>query len=171
MNLSHPFPPFAAVLRQPPQAVALVQGSAAYPAIRGTVRFYQTRHGALVCAQITGLPLAESPCRHPVFGFHIHSGSSCTGTAEDPFADALTHDNPGDCPHPYHAGDLPPLFGSGGMAFSAFLTGRFRVQDVLGRTVILHANPDDFTSQPAGNAGAKIACGVIRPTRLPHYRT
>ena len=42
------------------------------------------------------------------------------------------------------------------------LTGRFHVGEVLGKTVILHAQPDDFHTQPSGNAGTKIACGVIR---------
>jgi len=40
-------------------------------------------------------------------------------------------------------------------------TDRFRVQDILGRTVVLHSDPDDLDTQPAGNAGIKIACGVI----------
>ena len=43
-----------------------------------------------------------------------------------------------------------------------FLTNRFRVEEILGKTVIIHDSPDDFTSQPAGNAGKKIACGMIR---------
>ena len=51
---------------------------------------------------------------------------------------------------------------SGGHAFSVFLTDRFCVKDVIGRTVIIHGGSDDFTSQPAGNAGPKIACGEIR---------
>jgi len=63
--------------------------------------------------------------------------------------------------HPHHAGDLPPLFGNNGYALSMFLTTRFSVSEIIGRTVILHSAPDDFTSQPAGNSGVKIACGVI----------
>lgn len=42
------------------------------------------------------------------------------------------------------------------------LTDRFRVRDIIGRTVVIHSGPDDFHTQPAGNAGEKIACGVIR---------
>ena len=83
------------------------------------------------------------------------------GTPVDPFSDALTHYNPDTCAHPQHAGDLPPLFGNNGYAFSMFLTNRFSVSEIIGRTVILHSAPDDFTSQPAGNSGVKIACGVI----------
>ena len=42
------------------------------------------------------------------------------------------------------------------------LTGRFRVGEIIGRSVVLHSDPDDFHTQPSGNAGMKIACGVIR---------
>lgn len=81
----------------------------------------------------------------------------------NPFADAMTHFNPEDCPHPYHAGDLPPLWGSDGYAFSVFLTDRFSVEEIVGKTVIIHRQPDDFTIQPSGSARQKMACGVIRP--------
>ena len=74
----------------------------------------------------------------------------------------MTHYNPNQCAHPYHAGDLPPLFGSNGYAFEAFLTDRFTVSEVIGRTVIIHSKPDDFSTQPSGNSGEKIACGEIR---------
>ncbi len=69
--------------------------------------------------------------------------------------------NPYTCAHPYHAGDLPPIFGVNGYGFSMFLTNRFSAGEIIGRTIILHSMPDDFTSQPAGNSGAKIACGTI----------
>ncbi len=148
-----------------PDAAAVLQGGAAYPSIHGLVRFYQTRRGVLVVAEVRGLPAPDEPCQRPVFGFHIHSGERCTGTADDPFADAATHYDPNGCPHPHHAGDLPPLFGNAGTAFLSVLTDRFTVRDILGRTVIIHSQPDDFVTQPAGNAGVKIACGVILPTR------
>jgi Cu-Zn family superoxide dismutase len=93
---------------------------------------------------------------------HIHEGGSCTGNAADPFADAGSHYNPEGCEHPAHAGDLPPLFSNRGTAWGAVLTDRFSVGEISGKTVIIHLNPDDFTTQPAGNSGAKIACGVIR---------
>ena len=84
-----------------------------------------------------------------------------TGNEDDPFADAKTHYNPKSCPHPYHAGDLPPLFSANGYAYSAVLTDRFTVDEIIGKTVVIHSSPDDFTTQPSGNAGRKIACGVI----------
>ena len=79
----------------------------------------------------------------------------------DPFAGAMTHDNPENCAHPAHAGDLPPLFGNNGRAAAAVLTDRFTVREILGKTVIVHANRDDFTTRPSGDAGTKIACGEI----------
>lgn len=152
---------FAALLNTPPRATATVRGSSAYPGIYGEVRFYQTAYGTLVAAEFSGLPTGTSPCTNPMFGFHIHSGSRCTGNFADPFADTLTHYNPYNCNHPYHAGDLPPIFSANGYSFSTFLISRFSVGEIIGRTVVLHSMPDDFTSQPAGNSGAKIACGTI----------
>lgn len=163
-NTATPFPRndiFSQVSARP-DAVAIMAGSESYPDINGTVSFYQTINGVLVWAEIFGLPYTDSQCAKDIFGFHIHSGESCTGTPDDPFADALTHYDPDSCPHPAHAGDLPPLFGNRGLAFSAFLTDRFTVSEIIGRTVIIHSGIDDFSSQPAGNAGQKIACGAIR---------
>lgn len=149
------------VLKRAPDAKAYLLGSDQYPQIEGEVRFYQTSLGVVVAAEVNGLPAPENRCVSPVFGFHIHSGNRCTGNETDPFADALTHYDPHGCPHPHHSGDMPPLFGSGGYAFSLFLTDRFSVGEIIGKTIIIHSNPDDFTSQPSGNSGAKIACGVI----------
>lgn len=149
-------------LRSRPQAAARIAGSESYPDISGTVRFYQTNKGVLVWTEISGLPFSEAPCQEQIFGFHIHKGADCAGDMTDPFADAMSHYNPHSCEHPYHAGDLPPLFGNNGFAFSLFLTDRFSVNEVIGRTVIIHDHPDDFTTQPSGNAGTKIACGVVQ---------
>ena len=120
------------------------------------------RRGVLVLAEVSGLPDTGERCKDSIFAFHIHSGGTCTGSADDPFRDTQGHYHPENCPHPAHAGDMPPLFSNKGYAAQAFLTGRFTVREIIGRTVIIHAGTDDFTSQPAGNAGARIACGVIR---------
>ena len=154
-------PYFSRLLQHPPTAAAEVTGSEAYPDLNGRVLFYPTAVGVLVSAQFFGLPAERSDCSADIFAFHIHSGTSCTGSAEDPFADALTHYSPDDCEHPGHAGDLPPLFGNQGYAFAQFLTDRFTVPEIVGRAVIVHRGHDDFTTQPAGNSGEKIACGII----------
>ena len=150
------------LLRGRAQAEASITGSEHYPELSGLVRFFQTSGGVLVCAVIGGLPQSSCPCHEQIFGFHIHKGTSCEGSMDDPFADAMSHYDSDDCGHPYHAGDLPPLFGNGGTALSVFLTNRFSVDEVIGRAVIIHDRPDDFTTQPSGNSGTKIACGVIR---------
>ncbi len=146
------------------QAVASVHGGNGYPQIRGTVRFRQLREGVLVTVRMSGLPIGRGDCHDRIFALHIHSGGSCTGDAANDFSHAGAHYNPKDCPHPYHAGDLPPLFGCGDRAYCSFLTDRFCLSEVVGKVVILHHDPDDFTTQPSGNAGKMIACGVIRCT-------
>ncbi len=143
-------------------AYAEISGSTAFPNIRGAVTFRQTPYGVMVNANVIGLPASDDGCAGKFLGFHIHSGGACTGDEKDPFADALSHYNPGNCTHPFHAGDLPPLLSAGGHAISACLTDRFSVSEIIGKTVVIHSAPDDFTTQPAGNSGIKIACGVIK---------
>lgn len=151
---------FAHRLTHRANAWAAVRGGKDYPNLLGTVKFFQTQAGVLVMAEIWGLP--PSGDGSGVFAFHIHEGESCTGNETDEFADTRTHLNPSDAPHPQHMGDLPPLFSNRGYAWSAFLTSRFTIRDILNRTVVIHSAPDDFTTQPSGNSGVKIACGVIR---------
>lgn len=154
------------LLHSKPQAIAYITGSESYPDISGTVLFYQTKRGVIVYAEVSGLPQTNLPCEEKIFGFHIHKGSSCSGNMDDPFADTMSHYNPNNCEHPYHAGDMPPLFGNDGFALSLFLTNRFSVNEVIGRTVLIHDHLDDFTTQPSGNSGTKIACGVIQRIRF-----
>lgn len=154
-------PNFVRLFNRRPQAFANIRGSELYPDIEGSVRFYQTMYGVLTVAQISGLPSPTGACMSPIFGFHIHEGESCSGNSEDLFANTKMHFNPRQCRHPYHAGDMPPLFGADGYAFSAFLSNRFSVDEIYGRTVVIHSQPDDFITQPSGNSGIKIACGEI----------
>ena len=135
-----------------PAAVACVRGDGE---LRGKVTFASCGKGTLVTADICGLPESETG----FFALHIHEGWDCGGQG---FADTGGHYNPCDRPHPRHAGDLPPLLSCDGRAYLAVLTDRFSVDEILGRTVVIHSHPDDFKTQPAGDAGTKIACGVIR---------
>jgi Cu-Zn family superoxide dismutase len=153
---------YGSLMQQKPAAIAKIRGTPENPETRGTVYFFNTFGGVLVSAEFTGLPQSFAACEQKILAFHIHEGKSCTGTVDDPFKDAGGHYNPGGCPHPGHAGDMPPLFASAGRAFLAFFTDRFSVEEIIGRTVIVHGKPDDFTTQPSGNAGPKIACGQIR---------
>ena len=102
-------------------------------------------------------------------GLHIHEVGDCSGDGMG----AKDHFNPHGKPHgnpsgsDRHAGDLPAL--------TANKSGRANVQvdmdvitlrpgpaNIVGRALIVHAGPDDYKTQPAGNSGARIACGVIR---------
>ena len=141
---------------RPPKTVAYMRGGTDNPGLFGIVKVYPQRRGTLVVADVFGLP-AKNPS--DFFALHIHEGSSCTGTG---FSETGSHYDLSDSPHPQHAGDLPPLLSCQGKAHLAVLTGRFSVPEIIGRTVVLHDGPDDFHSQPAGNSGAKIACGVIQ---------
>lgn len=145
--------------RKCPDAVAQIQGGAEAPQLTGCVQFYQENGCVLIVAMISGLPKESETC---FFGFHIHQGEHCFGTD---FSGTGSHYNPTDRPHPEHAGDLPPLLECRGNAYLSLRTDRFAVKDIIGRTVVIHSDPDDFHSQPAGNAGKKIACGVIRKGR------
>lgn len=161
---------FQNTARRYPDAKAIIKGSNAYPQLRGNMQLHQMENGVLVTALVSGLPLGESSCPINVYGFHIHEGKACTGNENDPFADAGGHFNPGNCPHPAHAGDMPPLFGNNGVAYLSFFTDRFTVSQVIGRTVIVHSHPDNFTSQPSGDSGSKIACGLIERTAPQNRR-
>lgn len=135
-------------------AIACVRGGDTFPNLYGMVRFIPRGSCTLVVAEISNLPATDTD----FFAFHIHEGGNCSGID---FSNTGSHYNPNDREHPQHAGDLPSLLSCGGSAFLAVLTDRFRVKDILGKTVVIHSQPDDFTTQPSGNAGNKIACGVI----------
>ena len=137
-----------------PNAIAYISGGNDYPDLFGRVKFYQKRNCVLVEADIQNLPETGTG----FFGFHIHEGNSCTG---ENFSDTGNHYNPSSAPHPDHAGDLPPLILCNNGAYMTVVTDRFTVADILGKTVVIHSNPDDFHTQPSGNAGTKIACGNI----------
>ena len=144
-----------------PEASAKIKGSDKYPEIHGMVYFYEVYGGPIVMAEVYGLPDENAPDMSRFFAFHIHEGKQCSGNAEEPFADADGHFNPEHTEHPEHAGDLPPLLSTHGAACSAVYTGRFYPDDVVGRTVVIHMNPDDFKTQPSGDSGEMIACGEI----------
>ncbi len=148
-----------------PAAYAELTGNPGNSEITGIVRFYPVGNEVLVNAEIYGLPTRDENCDSDIFGFHIHQGETCTGNAQDPNADAGMHYNPYECPHPAHTGDMPPLFGNEGFAWMMYVTDRFTIADIIDRTVIIHSKADDFTTQPSGNSGDKIACGTIQAVR------
>lgn len=160
MNLTQQTEPQPSFLR--PGAFANISGSSHYPQISGEAWFYETDYGTCVTVSVSGLPAPSGSCDQPIFALHIHSGSSCGGSGKEPFPNAGSHYNPENCPHPYHAGDLPPLFGNRGYALMSVLTDRFTPDEIIGKVLIIHAQPDDFHTQPSGNPGIMIACGEIK---------
>ncbi len=142
-------------------AKAHITGGRKYPKIDGIVTFKETKNGILLTAKINNLPQSNDKCKGRFFGFHIHEGSSCTGNSDDEFSNAKSHLNTKNCPHPFHIGDLPPLIENNGYAYMSVLINKFKIKDILGKVIIIHDLPDDFTTQPSGNSGTKIACGKI----------
>lgn len=150
---------------------AMVKGGPLAPGINGLVTFSDMNNGTLVSVTMFGLPKYEpaSNGNSPIgpFGFHLHQNGDCAvGNPDSPFEDAGEHWNPDNQPHGNHAGDFPVLFSNNGFSYMTFYTDRFRPNDVLGRAVIIHQNPDDYRTQPSGNSGKRLACGVIEEIEL-----
>ncbi len=149
-------------------AVAYIRGGPLAPCISGIVWFEEVKHGTLVTVKVCGLPPFQPAQgdQAPIgpLGFHLHVNGTCQiGDPSDPFQAAGGHYNPYNQPHGNHAGDFPVLFSNDGFAYMQFFTNKFSVADAIGRTVIIHQNPDDYRSQPSGNSGLRLACGVVRP--------
>jgi Cu-Zn family superoxide dismutase len=134
----------------------------------GRVTFHQPEGSdaagrVFVRADINGLPPGRT------LGIHVHEKGACLGPD---FASAGDHFNPDGKPHgggrspERHAGDLPNLAANGeGIAMYSATTDLLTVapgpRSIIGRSVVIHANPDDYRTQPSGNSGPRIACGVI----------
>jgi Cu-Zn family superoxide dismutase len=153
---------------QPPiVAVAKIQGGPLAPQIRGEMMFEEVPNGVMITVYVQGLPEFKPGVANglPIgpHGFHIHENGSCEiGSEMDPFQNAGSHWNPFNEPHGNHPGDFPVLFSNNGIGYMVFFTNRFKVNDIIGKTVIIHKNPDDYVSQPSGEAGKRLACGVIQ---------
>jgi len=132
----------------------------------GTVMFHATADGVFMHARVTGLKPGQE------HGFHIHEKGDCSS------GDGMStggHFNPTGKPHgpqdaDHHAGDLPALKAdaNGAIDLKVAVRGLAIGQgatDIVGRGLIVHAQPDDYKTQPTGNAGARIACAVIQ--RMP----
>ena len=148
---------------QGPRAIATLEAAPGNRAW-GAVSFTESEGKVVVRADVRNLrPGGE-------FGFHVHEKGQCT---PPDFMSAGGHFNPGGQPHAHHgkparhAGDLRNLNANGeGDAIYVFETSLLTVRpgpnSVIGKAIVIHANPDDYTSQPAGNSGPRIACGLIR---------
>ncbi len=145
-----------------PSAVANLEPTTGNSA-RGTVTFTQDGDNVRVSANLTGLkPGAEH-------GFHVHEKGDCSS------GDGMStggHFNPDGKPHgpqsaPHHDGDMPALVAdSYGNANATFTLKGVSIasgaHDLVGKGLIVHRDPDDYKTQPTGNAGPRIACAVIK---------
>jgi superoxide dismutase, Cu-Zn family len=131
--------------------------------VAGTVTFREAGNRVTVRADVSGLKANSE------FGFHVHEKGDCS--APDA-ASAGGHFNPDGKAHgqpskgEHHAGDMPNLRSNAdGIAELTYETSRLTVRpgpaSVVGRAVVVHANPDDYKTQPAGDSGARTACGVV----------
>ena len=146
---------------QPPSAIVMLNPTAGQKA-NGIVRMAQEGDRVVVRARVSGL----APNRE--HGFHVHEKGDCS--APDA-SSAGEHLNPQGklhgAPHAdHHAGDLPSLKAdAAGVAATSFevkgtLLGA-GAADLMGKALVVHADPDDYMTQPSGNSGKRIACGVI----------
>ncbi|SEI58655.1 superoxide dismutase, Cu-Zn family [Deinococcus reticulitermitis] len=141
--------------------------------ITGNVRLLPEIGGTRVLVEVSGL----KPGQH---GMHIHVNPSCDPGPDPsgntiPFGAAGGHFDPGDSgnhdqpttPNDQgHGGDLPMItVGTNGRGSANFKTTKVKMsgaESVLGRSVIIHADPDDYATDPAGNTGARERCGIFR---------
>lgn len=150
------------------QALAKINGSSLAPYLTGEVLFKDVPYGVMVFVNIHGLPPYQ-PAQGNIppigpHGFHIHDIGECTlGDIDDPFISSGGHFNPNNQPHGNHAGDFPVLFSNNGSAIMTFFTNKFKVNNIIGKSVIIHQNPDDYRTQPSGASGKRIGCGIIYP--------
>lgn len=146
-----------------PDAKAIVTGNDLHPYLYGVVLFYQTPLGVLIIAQFQGLPSDTGDNMERFLGFHIHENGNCSQNEAYEFNMTGNHYNPDDKEHPNHRGDLPAILNCNGFAWQSFITNGFEVTDIIGKSVVVHSKHDDFMTQPSGNSGEKIGCGVIKP--------
>lgn len=145
---------------------ARIKGGPLAPDIKGIVTFKSLPGGTEVTVIVNGLPeyTPGENGKDPIgpFGFHIHELGECeVGDPASPFESVGEHWNPTNQPHGNHAGDLPVLFSNDGYSHMTVFTNKFKPQDVIGKAVVIHQNPDDYRTQPGGDGGKRLACGVI----------
>lgn len=144
-----------------PVASTLLQATSG-STVSGTVTLTEKKDGSVrVAVVLAGVPAG-------VHGFHIHDKGDCgdNGNAAGPHFNPMSDAHGAPQMMPHHAGDFGNVTAdANGQVKATFTTRSVTVSSgnasAVGHAVILHANPDDLTSQPAGNAGPRIGCGVL----------
>ena len=143
---------------QQPVLMVEIRGNENNPLLHGTAIFSPTpMGGVLIQVEVFYLPDQDLPNHSGFFGMHLHQNGDC----QIPFDQTGDHFNPQNLMHPEHAGDFPPLLSGHGYAWMAFYDTRLSIEDIMGRSIVIHGHKDDFSSQPSGMSGEKIGCGVI----------
>lgn len=167
-------PPERPAAPPPPPAVSTAQqavavlASASGSRVSGRLEIAPMGDGVHIAGEVGGLrPLGR-------FGFHVHERGDCSAVDA---SSAGGHFNPAAAAHgraghgAHHAGDMDNIEADAeGVArvnvhLRGVTLGGGAANDIAGRAVIVHADPDDYQSQPTGNAGARLACGLVRVTR------
>lgn len=150
---------------QAESATATLQGAPEDTDFKGTITFTPEGDGVRVVAHLEGV---DTDGQH---GFHVHETGECThGEGSKHFTSAGSHFNPAGVEHacpptePRHAGDLGNIEvtnGAGHVEASTTLLSLSGPNSVVGKAIILHAKADDCKTQPTGDAGDRLACGVV----------
>ncbi|AXK73737.1 superoxide dismutase family protein [Lysobacter sp. TY2-98] len=163
-----------------PSSAPVASVGVAMPPVNSAVIALAPASGSLVSGRLSAMAMTDGVhitgdigglAPNSTHGLHVHEKGDCSA------ADATSagpHFNPAGKPHgnpsagTHHAGDLPNITaGSDGVAHvnlhvAGVSLGGAAGTNILGRALVVHGSADDYTSQPAGNSGPRIACGVVR---------
>lgn len=163
-----PEPKTAAPAQSTARQAVVNLASASGSLVSGKVTVMPMAGGVHLTGTVGGLPANST------HGFHIHEKGDCSAADA---SSAGPHFNPSAAPHgkaesgAHHAGDMDNVVANAegvvnlDIHVNGVTLGGGATNDIAGRALVVHAAPDDYTSQPAGNAGARVACGVITVTQ------
>lgn len=147
-----------------PASAQAALASASGSSVTGQLTFNAGTDGVTISGELSGLP------PNTEHGFHLHAMGDCSAPDAASAGDHFNPDNKmhgGPTSTDKHLGDIPNIQADAGgkatvnAAIAGATLGDGGPHDLVGKAVIVHAMPDDYATQPSGNSGARIACGVI----------